>query len=262
MAPPLLLSQLSILWIARVLQRLWSLHVRWCCVWLVWFYRAPGIHSARMTMVTLAPMLPRTMLSPASVEDLHPSTAREENETLTDGLDHAFLDVPVSSFDYSPPVIILSPGCGGQAPCDMAPVLFGPPPATILPASIPIDGLSLTTSPPDVGTPAVLEISMTVCSTADCAVSPVRKPVHPVVAAAVWSRRQACRCGSMVSHAKFLQHLYRGYSRLRPSDWVRGGLHGAPMPYRPATIFRCRGGMRLAGPERFAEMRGRSAACD
>ena len=32
------------------------------------------------------------------------------------------------------------------------------------------------------------------------------------------------------------------------------------MPYRPVTIFRCRGGMCLTGPERFAEMRGRSAA--
>ena len=32
------------------------------------------------------------------------------------------------------------------------------------------------------------------------------------------------------------------------------------MPHRPVTIFRCRDGMCLAGPERFTEMRGRSAA--
>ena len=196
----------------------------------------------------------------ARVEDWHPSTACEENETLTDVSDRTLLAGPVTPLDYSSLMIISSPGGGGQDQCELARGLCESPPPIIRPVTTPFDDLSLTTSPPDAGTPEVPEVSMVVCSDADSAVSRVAKPVHPVVAAALWSRRQTRRCGSMASHAKFLQHLYRGYSRLRPSGWVRGGLHGAPMPYRPVTIFRCRGGMCLAGPERFAEMRGRSAA--
>ena len=221
--------------------------------------------SPRLTLSThdyggsRADVLPNDVQS-ASVVDLHPSTACEENETLTDVPDRVSLGGLVTSVDYSPLVIMSSPGCVGRAACDLAPVLRGPAPATIPLTITPFDDLSLTTPHPDAGAPVAPEIRMDLCSAADSTASPVRAPLHPVIAAAVWSRRQARRCGSMASHAKFLQHLYRGYSRLRPSGWVRGGLHGAPMPYRPVTIFRCRGGMCLAGPERFAEMRGRSAA--
>ena len=117
-----------------------------------------------------------------------------------------------------------------------------------------------TTSSPAVGAPEVPDISLTVCAPSAPADTSPRMPLHPVIAAAFWSRRRSRRCGSLLSHARFLQHLYRGHLRLCPAGWVRGSLHGAPMPYRPVTTFRCRGGMCLAGPERFAEMRGRSTA--
>ena len=66
-----------------------------------------------------------------------------------------------------------------------------------------------------------------------------------------WTRRRSRHTGHAKAHARFLQHLFRGYCRLRPSGWGRrGGLSGAPMPYRPVTTFRCRGGMCLAPPRR------------
>eukprot|EP00966_Prymnesium_polylepis_P240232 5555460-Prymnesium_polylepis.1 len=37
----------------------------------------------------------------------------------------------------------------------------------------------------------------------------------------------------MPGHARFLQHLFRGYRRLRPGGWgIPGGLRGAPAPRR------------------------------
>ena len=46
-----------------------------------------------------------------------------------------------------------------------------------------------------------------------------------------WTRRRSRHTGHAKAHARFLQHLFRGYRRLRPSGWGhRGGLSGAPMP--------------------------------
>ena len=60
-------------------------------------------------------------------------------------------------------------------------------------------------------------------------------------------------------HARFLQHLFRGYARLRPGAWGRsGGLMGCPMPRRPVTTFRCKGGRCLAGLAEYASMKLRA----
>ena len=60
-------------------------------------------------------------------------------------------------------------------------------------------------------------------------------------------------------HARFLQHLFRGYARLRPGAWgTPSGLSGCPMPRRPVTTFRCRGGICLAQDAEYREMQRRS----
>ena len=60
-------------------------------------------------------------------------------------------------------------------------------------------------------------------------------------------------------HARFLQHLFRGYARLRPGAWgVPSGLSGCPMPRRPVTTFRCRGGMCLARDGEYSAMQARA----
>ena len=63
--------------------------------------------------------------------------------------------------------------------------------------------------------------------------------------------------GRLSSHVRFLQHLFRGYRRQRPSAWSRrGGLKGLVV-LRPVTIFRCRGGMCLAAQEEVEAQRQR-----
>ena len=101
----------------------------------------------------------------ARVEDWHPSTACEENETLTDVSDRTLLAGPVTPLDYSSLMIISSPGGGGQDQCELARGRCESPPPIIRPVTTPFDDLSLTTSPPDAGTPEVPEVSMVVCST-------------------------------------------------------------------------------------------------
>ena len=80
--------------------------------------------------------------------------------------------------------------------------------------------------------------------------------VEPALAG--WARKRKKRLGHCDAHARFLQHLFRGYRRLRPSGWRRGGLAGCPMPWRPCTIFRCRGGMCGASASDFEEQRLRA----
>ena len=63
--------------------------------------------------------------------------------------------------------------------------------------------------------------------------------------------------GSLAAHARFLQHLFRGFRRQRSSAWSRrGGLAGLVVS-RPVTMFRCRGGMCLASEEEFEAQRQR-----
>ena len=63
--------------------------------------------------------------------------------------------------------------------------------------------------------------------------------------------------GRLSSHVRFLQHLFRGYRRQRPSAWSRrGGLKGLVV-LRPVTMFRCRGGMCLAAQEEVEAQRQR-----
>ena len=60
-------------------------------------------------------------------------------------------------------------------------------------------------------------------------------------------------------HARFLQHLFRGYARLGPGAWgAPSGLSGCPMPRRPVTTFRCRGGMCLAQDGEYLAMQARA----
>ena len=60
-------------------------------------------------------------------------------------------------------------------------------------------------------------------------------------------------------HARFLQHLFRGYARLRPGAWgAPSGLSCCPMPRRPVTTFRCRGGMCLAQGGEYLAMQARA----
>jgi hypothetical protein len=72
-----------------------------------------------------------------------------------------------------------------------------------------------------------------------------------------WTRRRSHHTGHAAALARFLQHLFRGYCRLCPSGWGHRG--GLPMPYRPVTTCRCRGGLYLAPSQRFEEMRQKSS---
>ena len=73
-----------------------------------------------------------------------------------------------------------------------------------------------------------------------------------------WARKRHKRMGHCDAHARFLQHLFRGYRRIRPSGWRPGGLAGCPMPRRPVTTFRCRGGRCGAADSDFDEQRARA----
>ena len=67
------------------------------------------------------------------------------------------------------------------------------------------------------------------------------------------------RSGGLVAHARFLQYIFRGFCRLRPGGWgLPGGLTGCPQPYRPVTVFRCRGGRCLAEETEYQQMETRS----
>ena len=67
------------------------------------------------------------------------------------------------------------------------------------------------------------------------------------------------RSGAIAAHARFLQHIFRGYRRLRPVGWGKpGGLAGCPPPYRPSTIFRCKDGMCLANEVEYSDMEARA----
>eukprot|EP00966_Prymnesium_polylepis_P308495 7129285-Prymnesium_polylepis.1 len=67
----------------------------------------------------------------------------------------------------------------------------------------------------------------------------------------------------MPGHARFLQHLFREYRRLRPGGWgMPGGLlgvRGAPAPRRSVTQFRCRGGRKLAPSDDWEQQRALAA---
>ena len=77
-----------------------------------------------------------------------------------------------------------------------------------------------------------------------------------------WSKNRRRKVGHLDAHVRFLQHLFRGYQRIRPGAWGKA-LKGAPMPYRPVTHFRCRGGMNLASEEEYAFMERRGLeVCD
>jgi hypothetical protein len=80
------------------------------------------------------------------------------------------------------------------------------------------------------------------------------------VAVEVQARSRRHQAGTHVrGHVRFLQHLFRGYQRMRPGAWGRrGGLLGCPSPRRPVTTFRCRGGMCLAEPAEYEAMKARA----
>ena len=112
------------------------------------------------------------------------------------------------------------------------------------------------------------QVDETVCSPAEEAIemgvmpTPGTPPSSPTPPESFkWSRRRARRVGHLQAHVRFLQHMFRGYRRLRPGGWgMRGGLHGCPSPVRPVTHFRCRGGMCLAHESEYREMATRSAS--
>ena len=92
---------------------------------------------------------------------------------------------------------------------------------------------------------------------------PRRDPPHAAfsgVATRAGSRKQRRKAEvRSACHARFLQHLFRGYVRLRPGAWGKpGGLCACPAPWRPVTTFRCRGGMCLAHHQEYEEMRSRA----
>ena len=113
-----------------------------------------------------------------------------------------------------------------------------------------------------------MQVDETVCSPAEEAMEmeTVPKPGTPPSPTTPpesfkWSRRRARRVGHLQAHVRFLQHLFRGYRRLRPGCWgMRGGLHSCPSPVRPVTHFRCRGGMCLAHDSEYREMATRAAS--
>ena len=71
-----------------------------------------------------------------------------------------------------------------------------------------------------------------------------------------WSRRRRKATGHEAAHARFLQHLFRSYQRLRPGAWgKRSGLAGVVMPWRPVTGFLCKGWRSLAPVEAWARQR-------
>ena len=76
------------------------------------------------------------------------------------------------------------------------------------------------------------------------------------VAAKAGSKKQRRKTEVHVAgHARFLQHLFRGYARLRPGAWGRpGALYSCPAPWRPVTTFRCKGGMCLAHDQEYEAM--------
>ena len=112
------------------------------------------------------------------------------------------------------------------------------------------------------------QVDETVCSPAEEAIemgvmpAPGTSPPPPTPPESFkWSRRRARRVGHLQAHVRFLQHMFRGYRRLRPGGWgTRGGLHSCPSPVRPVTHFRCRGGMCLAHESEYREMATRSAS--
>ena len=72
--------------------------------------------------------------------------------------------------------------------------------------------------------------------------------------------RRTPAASQLPGHARFLQHLFRSYRRLRPGGWGKaGGLRGAPMPWRSVTHFRCRGGRTLAPPDAWEQQRALAA---
>ena len=77
-------------------------------------------------------------------------------------------------------------------------------------------------------------------------------------------RSQGRRPGSDEAHARYLQHLVRGYRRLRGVGWAApGGLASCPAPIRPVTSFRCRGGRCGALEQDFIDQRQRGRkVCD
>ena len=225
-----------------------------------------ALPSPGPTLSTSDPSLSRHDAFPwdaqcAMVDHWHSSTAQDMS-VVVDGIsDSTHASAHARQIDNSMPVPVMTPEGVGDVP--------RPVPQLALPAYVPLPSIPASDRPSDAdATPSISSVGVdpapdpstaVECLPCDITVTPAATPPHPIVAAAAWSRRRSRTCGSLVSHARFLQHLVRGYSRLRPSGWVRGGLHGAPMPYRPVTTFRCRGGMCLAGPERFAEMQGHAA---
>ena len=111
-------------------------------------------------------------------------------------------------------------------------------------------------SPMDEGDEMNDESVARVCEGADesaGACPPCDRAVAPA-----WTRRRHRRMGHCAAHARFLQHLFRGYRRIRPGGWRAGGLAGCPLPYRPCTVFRCRGGMCGAADSDFEEQQRRA----
>ena len=78
-----------------------------------------------------------------------------------------------------------------------------------------------------------------------------------------WVRRRRKKApGSVASHARFLQELFRRTRRLRPGCWSRGGMRGLHW-FRPPVIYGCGGGSDLAPESAFVEQRERfQRACD
>ena len=115
-------------------------------------------------------------------------------------------------------------------------------------------------------TPQVLVVgggdTLLPCQTCDGDLQDASAPPPPRSAASMSPpRRRPRRSGSMASHVRFLQHLFRRCRAQRPGSWgTRGGLRGIVL-YRPVTVFRCRGGRCLAGEDAFAEMQRRKVDC-
>ena len=81
--------------------------------------------------------------------------------------------------------------------------------------------------------------------------TPTKTVVH-------WRRRKAKRLGTLASHARFLQYVFRRTRRVRPGCWSRGGMKGL-LFYRPVTRFACMDGQNLAPEGMFVQQQEKAA---
>ena len=71
--------------------------------------------------------------------------------------------------------------------------------------------------------------------------------------------RRRRTAGSLVSHARYLQYVFRRLRAARSGCWSRGGMRGLWPVFRPPTRWACRGGSNLASDADRACQVGASA---